>query len=93
MPRHSTPAKLALGLVNRVVDDDDLDAAVEQLVAQLVDKSPLTLRATKQATNAAAQELVSTANAWSDADTLVTALHDSESRAVARDYLARVRRR
>ncbi len=72
-----------LGFVNRVVDDDQLDAAVDELVGQLVDKSPLTLHATKQATNAAAQEMVSTANAWSDADALVTALHDRASREVA----------
>jgi enoyl-CoA hydratase/carnithine racemase len=83
----------ALHFVNRVVDDGDLDAAVDELVAQLVDKSALTLQATKKATNAAAQEMVSTANAWSDADALVTALHDGASRAVARAYLERLSER
>jgi enoyl-CoA hydratase/carnithine racemase len=83
----------ALGFVNRVVDDDQLDRAVDELVGQLVDKSPLTLEATKRATNAATQELVSTANAWSDADALVTALHDRASRDVAAAYLARLSER
>jgi enoyl-CoA hydratase/carnithine racemase len=83
----------SLGLVNRIVEEDELDAAVDELVGQLSDKSPLTLHATKLATNAAARELVSTANAWSDADALVTALHDHESRAVARTYLSRLSER
>jgi enoyl-CoA hydratase/carnithine racemase len=82
----------ALGFVNRVVDADDLDAAVDELVGQLVDKSPLTLEATKRAVNVAAEQMASTASAWLDADALVTALHDPDSRAVARDYLAKVRR-
>ncbi|MEL7208968.1 MAG: hypothetical protein AAGK32_12190, partial [Actinomycetota bacterium] len=47
----------------------------------------LTLRATKQAVAAAARELVDPAHGWSDADALVTALADDESRAVARRYL------
>jgi enoyl-CoA hydratase/carnithine racemase len=82
----------ALGFVNRVVEETALDAAVTELVAQLVHKSPLTLEATKRAVHAAAEHLVGTAGAWADADALVTALHDPDSRAVARAYLGRVRR-
>lgn len=82
----------AMGFVNRVVPEADLDVAVAELVAQLVDKSPMTLTMTKHAANSAAAALVSTAAAWSDADALVSALHDPESRRVARDYLARLGR-
>ena len=38
-----------LGLVNRVVRGDDLDATVSELAAKIVDKSPLTLEIGKQA--------------------------------------------
>lgn len=40
------------------------------------------------AVDAAAEELVSTGTAWSDADSLVNALHDEESRAAGAAYLA-----
>jgi enoyl-CoA hydratase/carnithine racemase len=79
----------AMGFVNRVVPDDDLDAAVDALVAELVSKSALTLSMTKRAARAAAEALVPTANAWSDADALQSALHDAESRAAATAYLER----
>ncbi len=43
------PRAYALGLVNRVVPDADLDAAVTALAAQIVAKSPLTLAIGKEA--------------------------------------------
>jgi enoyl-CoA hydratase/carnithine racemase len=90
-PFGAQEAKTA-GFVNRVVPEADLDAAVEDLVAQLVTKSSLTLGATKRHTNAVTEGMVATARSWNDADCLVTALHDSESRAAALAYLARVQR-
>jgi enoyl-CoA hydratase/carnithine racemase len=83
----------ALGLVNRVVADSELDRAVEDLAAQLALKSSLTLRATKEAVAAASENLLPTGAAWSDADVLLTALADSESRRAAEEYLAGLRRR
>jgi enoyl-CoA hydratase/carnithine racemase len=83
----------ALGFVNRVAGEQRLDEAVEELAAQLVAKSSLTLTATKRAVNAASQEMASTAGAWSDADSLLSALSDPESRRVAEDYLERLARR
>lgn len=80
------------GFLNRVVGAADLDGEVDALVAQLVGKSALTLGATKRHTNAVADGMVGTARAWSDADSLVTALFDPESREVAAAYLARVHR-
>ncbi len=81
-----------LGLLNRVVEDERLAEVVEELVVNLLQKSTLTLLATKRAVNAAAREIASTAGAWSDADTLLGAFADPESRAVGRDYIQRVTR-
>lgn len=82
----------AMGFLNRVVPAADLDAAVEDLVVQLEGKSPLTLSATKRHVNAVTEGMVGTARAWNDADSLVTALRDPESRAAAAAYLDRVSR-
>ncbi|RMH77411.1 MAG: enoyl-CoA hydratase/isomerase family protein [Actinomyces sp.] len=79
---------LALGFVNRIVDDDGLEEALDELAGVLAAKSTFTLRATLEAVDAAAEAMVSTRFAWSDADALMTALHDPESREVARRYLA-----
>jgi len=82
-----------LGFVNRVVGEEQLEQAVEELAAQLLQKSSVTLTATKRGVNAASNAIVSTAGAWSDADTLLTALGDPESRRAAQDYLERLNRR
>ena len=82
-----------LGFVNRVVGEQLLDETTEELAAQLVEKSALTLAATKLAVNASSRAMASTSGAWSDADVLLTALCDPESRRVAEDYLERLDRR
>jgi enoyl-CoA hydratase/carnithine racemase len=79
----------AAGFLNRVVPVAELDASVEALVSQLESKSLLTLSATKQHVNAVTEGMVGTARAWNDADSLVTALRDPESRTVAAAYLNR----
>ncbi len=84
----SSAEALQLGFLNRVVADSDLTAEVEELATSLAAKSTLTLRATLRAVDAAAEALVSTRFAWSDADALLTALSDPESREVAAAYLA-----
>lgn len=78
---------LAAGFLNRVTPAAGLDAAVDELVGLLVDKSAFTLTATKRHTNAVTEVMVGAARAWNDADSLVTALHDPESRAAAAAYL------
>jgi enoyl-CoA hydratase/carnithine racemase len=83
----------AMGFLNRVVPAADLDASVEELVGQLESKSRLTLSATKRHVNAVTEGMVGTARAWNDADSLVTALRDPESRAVAATYLNRLTRK
>lgn len=79
---------LAAGFLNQVVPASGLDVAVDQLVGLLVSKSAFTLTATKRHTNAVTEGMVGTARAWNDADSLFTALHDPESRAVRAAYLA-----
>ena len=80
----------ALGFLNRVLPESELKSGVEDLAAQLARKSSLTLNATKRAVNAASQDMASTDGAWNDADALLTALHDPESRAAAEEYLRRL---
>ncbi len=82
----------ALGFVNRVVVDDELDGAVAALADELVGKSSLTLRATKLGVAAALDAMVPASGAWNDADVLLTALQDPESRDAARRYLERLQR-
>lgn len=82
---------LAAGFLNRVVDDDRLDATVDELVATLVRMPKLALLATKVHTNAVTESMVSTGRSWSDADGLLAGLRDAEGRASAAAYLERVR--
>jgi enoyl-CoA hydratase/carnithine racemase len=82
----------AAGFLNRVVPFAELDATLDVLVSQLESKSALTLSATKRHTNAVTEGMVATARAWNDADSLVTALRDPESRSVAAAYLERITR-
>ena len=82
----------ALGLINRVLPDEELERAAAQLAGELAGKSALTLTATKLAVNDAAEQIASTAGAWSDADVLLSAFADPESRRAGRDYLDRLGR-
>ncbi len=59
----------------------------------LLEKSRLTLLATKRAVDAASEEMLATTGAWSDADSLMTALEDPESRRSAEAYLRRISKR
>ena len=82
----------AMGFVNRIVDDELIEAEVDALAAELAAKSALTLLATKRAVNAVSEEMASTAGAWNDADALMAGLADPESRQVAEIYLQSLRR-
>ncbi len=82
-----------LGLVNRVTPADGLDAEVDALARQLAAKATFPLRATKRHVDAVTSAMVGLDRSWSDADSLLTALHDPESRAAAARYLAGLRRR
>ncbi|MEZ5215429.1 MAG: enoyl-CoA hydratase/isomerase family protein [Ilumatobacteraceae bacterium] len=79
----------AAGFLNRVVADDALDAEVEELAAQLARKATHALWSTKRHVNAVTEQMVGTARAWNDADSLVTAFADPEAAEARRAYLAR----
>jgi enoyl-CoA hydratase/carnithine racemase len=76
-----------LGFLQRVVDPEDLDDAVEQLVSTLAGKAALPLLSTKSHVNAVTAQMTGLARSWGEADGLVTALSDPESRDAAARYL------
>jgi enoyl-CoA hydratase/carnithine racemase len=80
---------LAAGFLNRVVSPSRLDTEVDDLIAVLEQKSALTLAATKRHVNAVTAGMVGIERSWNDADSLVTALQDAESRAATAEYLQR----
>jgi enoyl-CoA hydratase/carnithine racemase len=75
----------ALRFVNRLADDPD--AAATELARDLATRSAATLAITKSAVNAAAEALVPTSGAGTDADLLASTLGDEESAAVRQRYL------
>ncbi len=86
----------ALGFINRVAsaseNNSELEAAASETAQTLAARPSGTLRATLLAVNAAAEALVATGGAWNDADSLVAARRDPESRRAAADYLQARRR-
>ena len=89
----TAPEARAAGFLNDVVAADELDAAVDRLVARLVAMPKLALLATKAHTNAVAESMVNTGRSWSDADGLMSGFADAEGRASARNYVQRLRNR
>ncbi len=86
-PFDASEAK-ALRFVNTVVARDGLDRAVAELAARLAAQPGFALRSTKQQVNAVTEEMAATGRSANDADSLVVALQDPESREAARRYLA-----
>ena len=82
----------AIGFLNGVLDVDALHTHVESIAASLADKPQYALRTTKQQVEAVMDEIASTARNTTDADVLVYALHDNESRAVSARYLSERKR-
>ena len=62
----------AAGFLNRVVAEDELDAAVDTLVAQVIDKPAFPVWATKRHVDAVTSQMVGTDRSWGDADGLVS---------------------
>ncbi len=81
----------ALRFVNRVVPAAELVAGATELATELASKPRFSLRATKTQVDAVMDEIAGTARNANDADTLVAALRDPESRTTSRNYLARIR--
>lgn len=82
-----------LGFLNRVVDQAQVMAEVEQLAEELAAKSSLTLHSTKRHVIAVLDSMTGTSRSWNDADGLVGALRDPESRQVADRYLGELSKR
>jgi enoyl-CoA hydratase/carnithine racemase len=89
-PFDAAEAKAA-GFVNRVVPEEQLDVAVEELVQVLLAKPKLALLETKAHVNAVTESMVGTGRSWADADGLYAGLRDEEGRASAAAYVARLR--
>ncbi len=79
----------ALRFVNRVVPAADLSAVVDALASDLATKSALTLETTKRQVETVIDTAFPTAGAHADADALLAALADAESRAAGAAYLQR----
>jgi enoyl-CoA hydratase/carnithine racemase len=81
-----------LRFVNRVVPAEELVDAAHTLAGELAGKPGFALRTTKQQVNAVTEEMIGTRRNANDADTLVVAFADPESRAISRAYLAQRQR-
>ncbi|MDW3214360.1 MAG: enoyl-CoA hydratase/isomerase family protein [Ilumatobacteraceae bacterium] len=77
----------ALRFLNRVVPEALLFDEADALATELASKPGFALRATKQHVNAVTEDLAGTRRNANDADTLVAAMADEESRAISRAYL------
>ena len=81
------------GFLNRVVEPESLEAEVEKLAAELLEKPKLALLSTKRHTNAVTSEMLGMSRAWSDADGLLAGLRDAEGKASAARYLEALKTR
>lgn len=79
----------AAGFLNRVVADEQLDDAVEELASSIAAKARHAIFATKRHVNAVTDQMVGTMRSWSDAYGLAVGLTDPESAEARRGYLAR----
>lgn len=83
---------MQLGFLNRIVDDAELVPEVDGLARSLAAKPGYALRTTKQQVNAVTEEMAGTARNAADADALVFATHDAESREASARYLGQRRK-
>ena len=80
---------MSAGFLNRVVSEDDLDATVDDLVGQIIDKPAFPVWATKRHVDAVTSQMVGTDRSWGDADGLVSAAVDPECLAARDAYVAK----
>jgi enoyl-CoA hydratase/carnithine racemase len=78
----------SIGFINQVVAPSDLETAVTELAENLASKTLYSLHSTKQQVNAVMEEIAGTGRSAGDADMLVYAMRDPESREVTARYLA-----
>ena len=87
--RFSPEEAFAAGVLNRVVAPEGLDAAVDELAAQILEKPSVPVVLTKEHVNAVVRTLSAAANSFSDGDVLLSASADPDSRAAAVRYRER----
>ena len=87
-----TGEALVAGFLNRVVPETELDPAVQQLAECIAAKPAVPVVASKRHVNAITAQMVGTARAWSDADSLIGALQDPECGRSREAYLKARRR-
>jgi enoyl-CoA hydratase/carnithine racemase len=78
----------AIGFVNEVVPNGTAVSRAKEMAVGLAAKPLYALRTTKQQVNALMEEMVGTGRSAADADALVYALRDPESRSASAKYLA-----
>jgi enoyl-CoA hydratase/carnithine racemase len=78
----------SIGFINRVVTPEDLDITVNELAENLASKTLYSLHSTKQQVNAVMEEIAGSGRSAGDADMLVYAMRDPESREATARYLA-----
>lgn len=78
----------AIGFINQVVAPENLNTTVNELAENLASKTLYSLHSTKQQVNAVMEEIAGTGRSAGDADMLVYAMRDPESREATARYLA-----
>ena len=78
----------SIGFINQVVPPGDLESTVTELAENLASKTLYSLHSTKQQVNAVMEEIAGTGRSAGDADMLVYAMRDPESREATARYLA-----
>ena len=78
----------SIGFINQVVAPGALETTVTELALNLASKTLYSLHSTKQQVNAVMEEIAGTGRSAGDADMLVYAMRDPESREATDRYLA-----
>ncbi|MCP3972894.1 MAG: enoyl-CoA hydratase/isomerase family protein [bacterium] len=78
----------AAGFLNRVIAEAELTAAVDELAQLIAAKPSLALTVTKNHVNTVAENVATTEHGHLDADAMVAALADPESRRVGQAYVS-----
>ena len=84
---------MAAGFLNRIVANDALDSAIEEMAEAVASRPRVAVLATQRHVNAVTDQMVGTGRSWSDADGLAAALRDPEGRASRATYLERMQAR
>jgi enoyl-CoA hydratase/carnithine racemase len=88
--RRFSPAEAkAIGFLNRVVPAAGLQAEVEQLAADLIEKPSVPIAITKEHVNSVVRAMAAGSTAFADGDALLAATSEEESRGAARTYIER----